>query len=718
MSFGREKRLLLGMLALLAPLPLPFNQAIQWWLFIVYALLVACFIQRADRDPPGWLPNWALNVLALIYMPVLALDLQRGVRRSSFLEPLLHLLLFLVVVKLCSLRREQDKWHALVAVFFLFTGAMATSSHLTITFYLLVFFGLAMVVLARFAHLYVLGGLALARDAPASVVPVRGPVAAAVILGLVLAVPLFTAMPRVTDPFIFGPGAGMGMRSAGMGDSVDLNATSAIRGNRTVALRLRMEEGLPPAEWRFKAATYDRYENGRWARQRLQTGMRPLSGPDRFNVAAAMPAEEVPIAAIASIYLAPLRNNNGLILPLETREIEGLSSPVLFRDAGGAVQLPTPPREAIDYQVFMGPKPLIAAERYREAVESSLDTTGVSDAMRQHATKVMGDGPNDARADRLLRHLLREYGYTTDYVDRSGTAPLDDFLFLNQRGHCELFASAMVLLLRSEGIPARFVAGFLDAEYNPLQDYYIVRQDNAHAWVEAFTETRGWQVYDPTPPDGRPSTADWNLRLGLSQLYDSMIFRWDRYVLSFNAEDQAGVLDRVRGAWSRLRDRIARLWRDEPESDEVMSPPSEGGQITTAAAPSDPSAWRMFLVLPLVMAALIAGWAWRRRAMMDATAAYRQLRAWVSDPHGGDANLAPLGVQRLAARRFPAATLAANHLVALYLEESFAERGLSEEERRQALEALVAVRVVREATRREARRQARRRGPDSDARAA
>ena len=62
----------------------------------------------------------------------------------------------------------------------------------------------------------------------------------------------------------------------------------------------------------------------------------------------------------------------------------------------------------------------------------------------------------------------------------------------------------MVLMLRSQGIPARLVTGFLGGEYNPFEGYYIVRESNAHAWVEACMPGEGWRIFDPTPPAGRP----------------------------------------------------------------------------------------------------------------------------------------------------------------------------------------------------------------------
>ena len=153
MTFAREKRLLLGWLALLAPIPLPFNQVLEWPALFLYCLVVIYFLQRADADNRSWLPDWALNVLGLAYLPFFLIDIRLTFVRSSPVKALLHLILFLVVVKLFSIRQERDKWHLMVAIFFVFVGAMATSSHVTVGLYLLAFLVAGLLALARLAHL-------------------------------------------------------------------------------------------------------------------------------------------------------------------------------------------------------------------------------------------------------------------------------------------------------------------------------------------------------------------------------------------------------------------------------------------------------------------------------------------------------------------------------------------------------------------------------------
>jgi hypothetical protein len=111
----------------------------------------------------------------------------------------------------------------------------------------------------------------------------------------------------------------------------------------------------------------------------------------------------------------------------------------------------------------------------------------------------MGETTSGARLAAIERHLASGFSYSLDVPRSRGTSPVMDFLLVTRRGHCELFATAMALLGRTEGVPVRVVGGFRVAEHNAIGGYDVVRAKNAHAWVEAWTPVRGWQTFDPTP---------------------------------------------------------------------------------------------------------------------------------------------------------------------------------------------------------------------------
>ncbi len=106
-------------------------------------------------------------------------------------------------------------------------------------------------------------------------------------------------------------------------------------------------------------------------------------------------------------------------------------------------------------------------------------------------------------------YLLSEYAYDFHPPPQApDTDAVDQFLFVDQRGVCEHFVSAMVVMLRSIGIPARFVVGYGSGDFNPFTNFYEVRASDAHAWVEVYFPGYGYIAFDPTPGwTGEPQTG-------------------------------------------------------------------------------------------------------------------------------------------------------------------------------------------------------------------
>jgi len=158
--------------------------------------------------------------------------------------------------------------------------------------------------------------------------------------------------------------------------------------------------------------------------------------------------------------------------------------------------------------------------------------------------------------------LFSRYSYTLDFKrDDPEEEPVTDFLFNRRKGHCELFASAMVILCRTVGIPARLATGFCGGSWNRTGSYYVIRGKDAHAWVEVYFEeprdpdtggrgrTIGWVAFDPTP--GR-SDDDETLGI-LAGLIDYLRLKWQTNVVSFSLWDQVRFISKARKRFTRIR---------------------------------------------------------------------------------------------------------------------------------------------------------------------
>jgi transglutaminase-like putative cysteine protease len=102
------------------------------------------------------------------------------------------------------------------------------------------------------------------------------------------------------------------------------------------------------------------------------------------------------------------------------------------------------------------------------------------------------------KARAIAGHLAHDFSYDVRSPSWGKEQPIDDFLFVSRRGHCEFFATALVILLREVGVPSRVATGFLGGAYNHFGDFYAVRRSDAHAWALAYVDGR-WEVFDGTP---------------------------------------------------------------------------------------------------------------------------------------------------------------------------------------------------------------------------
>lgn len=206
------------------------------------------------------------------------------------------------------------------------------------------------------------------------------------------------------------------------------------------------------------------------------------------------------------------------------------------------------------------------------------------------------------RVEQYLR--AGDFRYTLEQPDTEDKDPLHVFLFDVRAGHCEYFSTAMAIMVRTLGLPARNVTGFLGADYNPYGRYYAVRNGNAHSWVEVYIDGR-WVTFDPTPASREVFASPSGLMVKLRQMLDAMRVRWAEYVVEYNIRDQAQALRGMLDWYRSLR----REWRPRRNLD---GDASMGDETHLGPIPFRPD-WRWFVGVMTVFGVAVLFVRWRQK---------------------------------------------------------------------------------------------------------
>ncbi|HEV8664065.1 MAG TPA: DUF3488 and transglutaminase-like domain-containing protein [Candidatus Methylomirabilis sp.] len=398
----------------------------------------------------------------------------------------------------------------------------------------------------------------------------------------------FVLLPRLGGSLALGPGGGAS--ATGFAERVTLGTFGRLTQDETVILRVAFPEGRPGGRIYWRGLALDTFDGEGWDQRdarrmplaRLPNGFTPVARPRSRRLL----RQEISREA------------------LDTRVLFGAGWPValsglppgLSQDTGGALYLPAGRAVPIQYVVLSDPTPpgdgeqaLPTAERERHLTLPSLDP-----AIPALAREVAGAGATPAEAAaRVEAYLSTQFTYSLDLTRPAGRGILEDFLFGRREGYCEVFATALAVLLRSLGIPARLVVGFLDGTWNEYGEYLAVRQADAHAWVEAFLPGEGWRTFDPSPRAAFDAARPPPLLGGAGGYLDFLWLRWNRYVVGFSDADQLGLAVRLRAQSFGWGEEAARGWE----------------RLRAAARAARP-------VLLLVLAAAVGAaglLAWRRR---------------------------------------------------------------------------------------------------------
>ena len=355
---------------------------------------------------------------------------------------------------------------------------------------------------------------------------------------------VFVTFPRISRDWS-GRGDVLARSIAGFADEVSLGQHgSSIYSNPEIVLRVEFPEALPenPLGLHWRGRSYDRFDGIRWSRTENQ---RPSNVPTTWY------RDRWPDSVIEQrIYAAPLDTRVVFGLhPLVGIDTESRIQP-LFDQAGDFFYWGN--EEPIYTAWSMAEDPpadeLRAATRgFMPDRERYLQLPRLPDRIAALADSIAGGLENRYDQTVAIRDWLRgEFGYTRELPATAAQTSLDYFLFERREGHCEYFSTAMVVMLRSLGIHARNVNGFLGGRWNEFGQYLAVTQNEAHSWVEVWFPGYGWVEFDPTP-GGSAGAADADLGWLFPGMlwFDGIQFRWNKWILDYSLAEQVDLFGAI-----------------------------------------------------------------------------------------------------------------------------------------------------------------------------
>jgi len=369
--------------------------------------------------------------------------------------------------------------------------------------------------------------------------------------GILLTAVLFAATPRVGMGQILRR-LGRSDGITGFSDTISLRDVTSVKADRRVVARVEFPASPPgasPLTFHLRGASYTRFDGTAWKRAWGGRQRIPRSG---FHYLVSPPPRGGGLYA-AEITLEAM-DNPALFVYGNPVRLEG-SLGEIWGDAAGSLSLSQPGHTALRYRLQYSAEPPGGPADRTPAALQDLELPPGSDDIRELAARVTAGGKSDAeKAELALRHFRTGYRYTVTQPASS----VREFLFSSRAGFCEHYATALALLLRASGIPARVAAGYLGGEWSDVGKYLIVRQSDAHAWTEGRIGGK-WVTMDATPPLGEASP--FYARTGTVGMYlDWARQRWNKYVVDYSLKMQAETVSEGWAAFRRARTGVLRAF--------------------------------------------------------------------------------------------------------------------------------------------------------------
>ncbi|MFQ5839372.1 MAG: DUF3488 and DUF4129 domain-containing transglutaminase family protein [Candidatus Methylomirabilales bacterium] len=472
-----------------------------------------------------------------------------------------RLLIYLILFKLATRETARDDLQLALMSFMALVAASALTAHILFLPVLVAYILLA-VWAGILLHLRLESERVVQNHAPTELVPRAYLVVTALVAcaALVMTGTLFLILPRIGRGSVSFLASGPHLL-AGFSERVALGQFGRINLDPTPVMRVEIAEAsLPPPRLRWRGVAFEEFDGTAWHRSREVWVLDPREG-QLFLTELMMP----PRVIRQEIFLEPL----GSPVLFAAPRVRGvvLGAPMLLLDGTASLTLPGSPTSQVHYLAYSEPEAFLGTlppsgqappgQAPKTGVGKYLQLPPLSPRFHALAREIVGDATEAwEKARRIDVYLSTRFTYSLDIDPVTQSNPVEDFLFVNKRGHCEYFATAMAVLLRAVEVPARVVNGFQQGEWNEFGRYFTVRQRDAHSWVEAYMPGQGWRTFDPSPRGAFDATHFGTGPGTGRRFFDYLGVRWNRYVVGFTMVDQFRLFHRAGAPIRGMRARV------------------------------------------------------------------------------------------------------------------------------------------------------------------
>jgi protein-glutamine gamma-glutamyltransferase len=541
-------------------------------LLVGAAILFRGYLLAARRTwliPESWTTTLTLGYVAFYLADYFVFS-------GLFVTATVHLVLFVMVVRLFSTRRDRDYYFLAVISFLMVLAAAVLTVDSTFLLAFAAFMLMAVVACILMEMRHATGKATVRANSSSddsahrqmaySLAGASPLLAFLIMLG---ATAIFFLLPRISTGYL-SAFARSNEFSTGFSDQVRLGQIGEIQQSNSLVMHIQIDgdsRGVYDLKWR--GVTLNVFDGKTWFNPHAQHVVSSM-GSGRFLLLQNSTQGRRPQTTVLAqpihyrVLMEPLISNVFFLAPT-ARLLQG-NYRLLSMDNGDAVFDLDPEHPVSRYEAtsdISQPSPgqlRTASNDYPpEILLNYLQLPRVDDRVPSLAKQITASADNNYdKAAAVERYLRTHFGYTLQLPRTVPRDPVANFLFERKQGHCEYFASAMAIMLRTLGIPSRVVNGFRTGEFNDLTSQYLVRGSNAHSWVEAYFPGYGWISFDPTPAAPMQMHTGWSRSL----LYvDALASFWREWVINYDAGHQYNLgraatrnslewLQRARG-WAR-----------------------------------------------------------------------------------------------------------------------------------------------------------------------